>query len=98
MLKPMGEFVVVRRDDAHRKTEGGIHIPDSAQELPRSGVVLAIGPGIRSRETGVLVETVLKPGERVLFSHFVGVSIDAAEDDVLLKESDVLGTLPTEAT
>jgi chaperonin GroES len=101
MLKPLGEFLIVRRDEVEKKTEGGLFIPDGAQEPPRSGVVLAIGPGVRATETGLLLETTLKPGDRVLFGPFggveIGLMVDKQEEKLLmLKESEVFGTYPPE--
>ena len=96
MLKPMGEFLLVRRDEQEKTTEGGLFIPDTAQDPPRSGEVVAIGPGVRSVETGQFIETTLKPGQRILFGPFggveVGLHIDGVEEKLLmLKESEVFG-------
>ncbi|SFI59095.1 co-chaperone GroES [Caulobacter sp. UNC279MFTsu5.1] len=97
-FRPLHDRVVVRRIEAEEKTSGGIIIPDSAKEKPQQGEVVAVGPGARD-EAGKLVELSLKPGDRVLFGKWSGteVKIDG-EDLLIMKESDILGVLETEAT
>ncbi|WP_395443270.1 co-chaperone GroES [Caulobacter sp. UC70_42] len=97
-FRPLHDRVVVRRIEAEEKTSGGIIIPDTAKEKPQQGEVVAVGPGARD-DAGKLVELSLKPGDRVLFGKWSGteVKIDG-EDLLIMKESDILGVLETEAT
>ena len=92
-FRPLGDRVVVRRIDAEEKTKGGIIIPETAKEKPQEGEVVAVGPGARD-EAGKLVPLDVKAGDRVLFGKWSGteVKIDG-EDLLIMKESDVLGTL-----
>ncbi len=92
-FRPLHDRVVVRRIDADEKTAGGIIIPDTAQEKPMQGEVIAVGPGARN-EHGQLVPLDLKPGDHVLFGKWSGteVKIDG-EDLLIMKESDVMGVL-----
>lgn len=97
-FRPLHDRVVVRRIEAEEKTSGGIIIPDSAKEKPQQGEVVAVGPGARD-EAGKLVELSLKPGDRVLFGKWSGTEIKIdGEDLLIMKESDILGVLETEAT
>jgi chaperonin GroES len=92
-FRPLGDRVLVKRVEEEQKTKGGIIIPDTAKEKPQEGEVIAAGPGARD-ESGKLVPLELKAGDRVLFGKWSGteVKIDG-EDLLIMKESDVLGTL-----
>ena len=92
-FRPLGDRVVVRRVQEDQKTPGGIIIPDTAQEKPQEGEVIAVGPGARD-ESGKLVPLDVKAGDRVLFGKWSGteVKIDG-EDLLIMKESDVMGVI-----
>ncbi len=92
-FRPLHDRVVVRRVTAEEKTAGGIIIPDSAQEKPSEGEVIAVGPGGRD-EAGKLIPIDIKAGDRVLFGKWSGteVKIDG-EDFLIMKESDVMGVI-----
>ena len=97
-FRPLHDRVVVRRIDADQKTAGGIIIPDTAQEKPQEGEVVAVGPGARN-ERGELIPAELKAGDRVLFGKWSGteVRIDG-EDLLIMKESDVMGVIEKTGT
>lgn len=90
-FRPLHDRVVIRRVDAEEKTSGGIIIPDTAQEKPMQGEVMAVGPGARD-ERGVLVPLEVKDGDSVLFGKWSGseIAIDG-EDLIVMKESDIMG-------
>src|SRR6201986_1548057 len=92
-FRPLHDRVVVKRVTADEKTAGGIIIPDTAQEKPSQGEVIAVGPGGRD-EAGKLVPIELEVGDRVLFGQWSGteVKIDG-EDLLIMKESDIMGVL-----
>jgi chaperonin GroES len=96
-FRPLHDRVVVRRIDAEEKTAGGIIIPDSAQEKPQQGEVIAVGPGARG-DDNELIPLDVKPGDRVLFGKWSGteVKIDG-EDLLIMKESDIMGVLEDSA-
>ena len=92
-FRPLHDRVVVRRIDANQKTTGGIIIPDTVQEKPHEGEVIAVGPGARN-ERGELVPTELKAGDRILFGKWSGTEVKIDGQDLLiLKESDVMGVV-----
>jgi chaperonin GroES len=97
-FRPLHDRVVVRRIEADQKTQGGIIIPDTAQEKPQEGEVVSVGPGARN-ERGDLIPMELKTGDRVLFGKWSGteVKIDG-EDLLIMKESDIMGVLEKTAT
>ncbi|MFT8943116.1 MAG: co-chaperone GroES [Acetobacter pasteurianus] len=90
-FRPLHDRVVVRRLEGEQKTAGGIIIPDTAQEKPMEGEVVAVGPGARN-EQGQIVALDVKAGDRVLFGKWSGteVKIDG-EELLIMKESDILG-------
>jgi chaperonin GroES len=92
-FRPLHDRVVIRRVNAEEKTTGGIIIPDTAQEKPMEGKVLAVGPGPRN-EQGQLVPLDVKEGDRILFGKWSGteVKIDGQEL-VIMKESDIMGII-----
>ena len=92
-FRPLYDRVLVRRVDEDTKTAGGIIIPDSAQEKPSQGVVVAVGNGVRG-DDGQSVALEVKAKDKVLFGKWSGseVSIDG-EELLIMKESDVMGVL-----
>ena len=92
-FRPLHDRVVIRREEQEAKTRGGIIIPDTAQEKPMEGEVIAVGPGARG-EDGKVHPLDLKAGDRVLFGKWSGteVKIDG-EDLLIMKESDVMGVI-----
>jgi chaperonin GroES len=96
-FRPLHDRVVVRRVDAELKTAGGIIIPDTAQEKPQQGEVVAVGPGARG-DDNELVPLDVKVGDRILFGKWSGteVKIDG-EDLLIMKESDIMGVITDNA-
>ena len=92
-FRPLHDRVVVERFDADAKSAGGILIPDSAQEKPSQGEIVAVGPGGRD-EAGKLIPIDLKKGDRVLFGKWSGTEVKIDGQDLLImKESDIMGVL-----
>jgi len=92
-FRPLHDRVVVERMDADAKSAGGILIPDSAQEKPSQGEIVAIGPGGRD-EAGKLIPIDLKKGDRVLFGKWSGTEVKIDGQNLLImKESDIMGVL-----
>ena len=94
-FRPLHDRVLVRRLEQDEKTAGGIIIPDTAQEKPSEGVIVAAGSGARG-EDGKIVPLDVKAGDSVLFGKWSGneVKIDG-EDLIIMKESDILGIIET---
>jgi chaperonin GroES len=92
-IKPLSDRVLVRRIDVDEKTAGGIIIPDSAQEKPSEGEVLAVGPGGRD-ENGNIHALDVKKGDRILFGKFAGTEVKLdGEELLIMKESDIMGII-----
>ena len=94
-FRPLHDRVVVKRVKEEEKTKGGIIIPDTAQEKPQEGEVIAVGPGTRD-EDGERIALDVKIGDRILFGKWSGteVKIDG-EDLLIMKESDIMGVIET---
>ena len=90
-FKPLHDRVVVERLDSDEKTTGGIIIPDSAQEKPMQGKILAVGSGARD-DSGKVQPLDVKEGDTILFGKWSGteVKIDGKEYSIM-KESDIMG-------
>src|SRR6186713_1806185 len=92
-FRPLHDRVVVERIDAEAKSAGGIIIPDTAQEKPSQGKVVAVGPGGRD-EAGKLIPIDIKVGDRVLFGKWSGTEVKIDGQDLLImKESDIMGII-----
>jgi chaperonin GroES len=92
-FRPLHDRVVVRRITPEEVSRGGIIIPDTVQEKPTEGEILAAGAGARN-EQGSVVALTVKPGDRVLFGKWSGTEIKLdGEDLLIMKESDLLGVL-----
>ena len=92
-FRPLHDRVVVKRVEEDTKTKGGIIIPETAQEKPMQGEIIAVGPGARD-ESGKVVALDVKKGDRILFGKWSGteVKIDGTEY-LIMKESDIMGVM-----
>lgn len=92
-FRPLHDRVVVRSIEEDNKTKGGIIIPDTAQEKPTQGEVIAVGPGGRD-EAGKLIPIDVRVGETVLFGKWSSseIKIDGAEY-LIMKEADIMGVV-----
>lgn len=92
-FRPLHDRVVVRRLNAEEKTAGGIIIPDTAQEKPMQGKVVAAGKGTRDTN-GRLVPMGVKVGDTILYGKWSGTEVKIDGKDLLvMKESDIMGVL-----
>jgi chaperonin GroES len=97
-FRPLHDRVVVRRIEAEHKTTGGIIIPDTAQEKPMEGEIVAVGPGARN-EKGEIQKLDVKPGDRVLFGKWSGTEVKMdGEELLIMKESDIMGIIEDRKT
>ena len=90
-FKPLGARIVVERVESEQKTAGGIIIPDTAQEKPTQGKVVAVGPGERDKE-GKLIPLDVSEGDLVLFAKWGGTEVTIKDKEYLImKAEDILG-------
>ncbi len=93
-IKPLGDRIVIQRQEAEEKTAGGILLPDAARNKPQRGKVLAVGPG-RLLKDGTRRPPQLKEGDTVLFTNWAGDEFkDRDKSNILLmREEDVLAVI-----
>ncbi len=93
-IKPLGDRVLVKRAEM-KMSKGGILLPETAQEKPRQGEVVAIGPG-KMDEKGNLKKVNIRVGDMVLFSSYAGTEVKTEDDQadfLIMSEDDILGVL-----
>jgi len=92
-FKPLHDRVLVKRVEQDTKTAGGIIIPDSVQEKPMEGKVIAAGTGAKS-EDGKVTPLDVKAGDKILFGKWSGTEVTIDGDElIIMKESDILGII-----
>ena len=92
-LKPLGDRVVVEAAPAEEMSSGGIILPDTAQEKPQQGTVVATGPG-KVSDSGTLVEMSVKDGDKILYGKYSGTEVNVAGTDyIIMRESDILAIM-----
>ena len=90
---PLGDKVVVKRLQAEEQTQGGILLPDSAQQKPQQGRVLSVGDG-RLLPDGSRTKPQIREGDRILFSNYAGSEVVVDDDELLvMSEDDILAVL-----
>lgn len=93
-IKPLGKRILIQRTKANT-SKGGILLPDTAQEKPKEGTVVAVGPG-ETTEDGTLKPMTVKVGDKILFGAYAGTEVknrEGNEEFLILSEDDVLGIL-----
>ena len=89
-LKPIGDRVIVQRLGSAEKSKGGLYLPDSAQEKPQEGKVIAVGSG-RMLKNGKTVPLSVKAGDKIIFGKYSGSEIKVDDKEyVFLSEDDIL--------
>ena len=92
-LQPLGDKVVVSRDESQEVTVGGIYLPDSAKDKPSRGTIIAVGTG-KLLDDGTRGEMQVKKGDRILFTSYAPETIKIDDDEFLLmSETDILAVI-----
>ena len=92
-LKPLQDRVVVKAAEAEEVSKGGIILPDTAQEKPQQGEVMAVGPG-KIADSGELIKPQVKKGDKVLYGKYSGTEITIdGEEYLIVRESDIFAIL-----
>lgn len=88
-LIPLGDRIIVKRDEAISKTKGGILLVNDSQEKPREGIVVIVGPG-RITDHGELIPMAVEKGQRVMFAKWMDYG---HKENVIVREADIIGIL-----
>ncbi|MCA9268419.1 MAG: co-chaperone GroES [Planctomycetales bacterium] len=92
-LQPLGDRVVIQREESEERTAGGIVLPDNAREKPQRGTVVSIGDG-KLLDNGTRGALQVKPGDRVIFASYAGDTFKVEDEEYLLmREDEILAVL-----
>jgi len=83
MLKPLADRVLVEPLEAEEKSAGGIYLPEAAQEAPREGKVIGVGPG-RLLEDGSRAPMSVSEGDVVVYTKYGGHEVRVGEKEYLI--------------
>ncbi len=93
-IRPLGDKILVRRDEAATKTASGIFIPESGKERPKTGTVTAVGSGALNKDNGARVPLSVKPGDKIIFTSYAGTELKLDGDELLIMgEDDILAII-----
>jgi chaperonin GroES len=91
-LKPLGDRVILKQQEAEEKTQSGIILPDSAKEKPQAAVVVAVGPG--KEENGHKTVMQVKEGDKVIYSKYSGTEVKYEEEEyVIVNQNDIIAVV-----
>lgn len=92
-IRPLSDKVLIQRVEAESKTSGGIVLPDTAKEKPKTGKVIGVGKG-KLLDNGTVQKMDVSRGDVVLFSSYAGTELKIEGTEYLiLNESDILGVV-----
>ena len=92
-VKPLSDRVVVEAAPAEDVSSGGIILPDTAQEKPQQGTIVAAGPG-KVSDSGKTVAMEVKKGDRILYGKYSGTEFSfEGTEYLIMRESDILAVL-----
>src|ERR1700753_1750547 len=92
-LRPLQDRVLIRRAQPQARSARGIFIPDTVQENPAEGEIVAVGPGVRGKD-GTLKPVSVEPGDWVLFAKWSGTAVKLANEELMImNEADIMGVL-----
>jgi chaperonin GroES len=92
-LQPLGDRLVLKREESEERTAGGIVLPDTAKDKPARGTIVAVGEG-KLLENGRRGQLQVKVGDRVLFSSYAGDEFKVGDQELLLmREDDILAVI-----
>ena len=93
MLKPLGDRIIAKATSAEEVTKGGIVLPDTAQEKPQEGEVIAVGPG-KLLDSGKMMPMDVKVGDKIIFAKYGGTEVKVGDEEyIILRQDDVLAIL-----
>jgi chaperonin GroES len=93
-VRPLGDKILVKRDEAATKTDSGIFLPETSKDKPKTGVIEAVGTGNLNTDTGERIPLTVKKGDRVIFTSYAGteIKLDGVEY-LMMSEDDILAVV-----
>ena len=93
-IRPLGDKILVKRDEPTSRTESGIYLPETAKDKPKQGKIVAVGNGNLNKETGEYLPFSVKKGDAVIFSSYAGTEVKIDNVDyMIMTEEDILGVV-----
>ena len=93
-VRPLGDKIIVKRQEAESQTDSGIYLPESAKDKPKQGKIIALGDGNLNKDTGERLPFTVKKGDEVIFSSYSGTEVKIENEDFLIMtEDDILGII-----
>ncbi|GDY00641.1 10 kDa chaperonin [Phycisphaerae bacterium] len=93
-VRPLGDKILVKRDEAASKTDSGIFLPETSKDKPKTGVIEAVGNGNLNTDTGARIPLTLKKGDKVIFTSYSGTEIKLdGQEFLMMSEEDVLAVI-----
>lgn len=86
-LKPVGDRVIIKQDEAGETTSSGLYIASEAKEKPQSGIVLAVGEG-KTDKDGKLLPMPVKEGDHIIYGKFSGTEVEIDGEAVVILRAD----------
>lgn len=93
-VRPLGDKILVKRDEAATKTDSGIFLPETSKDKPKTGTIEAVGTGNLNTDTGERIPLTVKKGDRVIFTSYAGteIKLDGTEY-LMMSEDDILAVI-----
>ncbi len=88
-LKPLGDRVIIKQDEAEEKTASGLYLASEAKEKPQTGTVLAVGEGKMDKD-GKYLPMPVKEGDKVLYGKYGGTEVTVDGEEVMILRADDL--------
>ncbi len=93
-IRPLGDKILVKRDEAQTKTDSGIYLPESSKDKPKTGTIEAVGTGNINTDTGERIPLSVKKGDKVIFSSYAGTEVKLEGTELLImSEEDILAVI-----
>ena len=93
-VRPLGDKILVKRDEAATKTDSGIFLPETSKDKPKTGTIEAVGTGNLNTDTGERIPLTVKKGDRVIFTSYAGTEIKLDGQELLvMSEEEVLAII-----
>ena len=93
-VRPLGDKILVKRDEAASKTDSGIFLPENSKDKPKTGTIEAVGTGNLNTDTGARIPLTVKKGDRVIFTSYSGTEVKINDTEYLMmSEEDILAVI-----
>ena len=93
-LRPLGDKILIKRDEAQTKTTSGIFLPETSKEKPMTATIEAVGTGSLNTDTGARIPLTVKKGDRILISKWAGTEVKLNDKELLIiSEDDILAVI-----